>query len=939
MSEKIVMGVDGGNTSCRVVLANTNAIVLGYGKSGAASVDGVDANTAARHIREAFNAAWLDTGQSPQPIAASFWGMAGVASEKDRTTMREIILKSFSPAPAQIEIDHDIRIALEGGLGGEPGIALIVGTGCSCYGRTKEGKSLRVGGWGHILDDGGSSYFLGLEAIKAVVRTADGRNRSTSLTKIVMQHLGIEDVQEIMYQIYVKGIEKTSIAALAPFVLAEAQNGDPTAKKIVKTGFDELAALVNVASTRLGKEGKKLTITGGLAHSGVFFKNGLYKAIQAQVPDIQILEPLLPPVLGAVLLALQMIEPSVTSEFIPVLQQNAQKLVQKMEKNSGETIWRKASQHLMPSSKPQSTGTNEYEIYPSHSIGSGKITRSYEKLIESLKDSRIIVADGFPGVYWENFRSQFSDALLRAGIHANFINVQQAMLPTNKIENLVRPFLGGDDPLFGKRFPGELNQFFDVEILKSFKYDPSYQVNVLYGCGAELVGWKGVHLYLDVPKNEIQYRARASSIRNLGLEISLPPAIAYKRSYFIDWVVANKHKAKLLPHLDWVVDEQNPDTPMVISGTDLRKGLAQLSRTYFRARPWFEPGPWGGQWIRRNIPALAQDVPDYAWSFELIAPENGLIFESDGNLLEVSFDTLMFQEYQAVLGESAEKFKHEFPIRYDFLDTVEGGNLSVQVHPRPEYIRENFGEVFTQDECYYILDCLPGARVNLGFQAGISADGFKQVLQESAKNCTPVEMEKFVQAFPAKKHELFLIPNGTIHGSGAGSMVLEISATPYIFTFKMYDWLRLGLDGRPRTLNIERAFANLFFDRQGERVKNEFISKSEVILEITEKEKYQRVVHMPTHAAHFYDVHRLEFNACIEVKTENSCHVLSLVEGRSVVLETAEGARSEFHYAETFIVPAAANSYKLISPIGEETKVVKTFIKPINQWIPGVLAE
>ncbi len=170
MADSVVMGVDGGNSTSRVVLADTKGRVLGYGKSGPASADGVDLESAANHIREAVNAAWLDAGQSPQPVNASFWGMAGVVSEPDRDLIREIVLGLRISDSKFIGIDHDIRIALSGGLGNQPGIVLIVGTGCSCYGRTQVGDSVRVGGWGHLLDDGGSSYFLGLEALKAVVR-------------------------------------------------------------------------------------------------------------------------------------------------------------------------------------------------------------------------------------------------------------------------------------------------------------------------------------------------------------------------------------------------------------------------------------------------------------------------------------------------------------------------------------------------------------------------------------------------------------------------------------------------------------------------------------------------------------------------------------------------------------------------------------------------
>ena len=280
-------------------------------------------------------------------------------------------------------------------------------------------------------------------------------------------------------------------------------------------------------------------------------------------------------------------------------------------------------------------------------------------------------------------------------------------------------------------------------------------------------------------------------------------------------------------------------------------------------RPWFEPGPWGGQWLKAKLPQLPQDVPNYAWSFELIVPENGLMFESDGRLLEVSFDLLMFYDHQAVLGDCAERFGYEFPIRFDFLDTFDGGNLSLQCHPRPEYIRRHFGENFTQDETYYILDCQPGAqglpRLSRGYRPG-SPSGQPW---NTASPGPPVDVDRFVNTVPAHKHDLLLIPNGTIHCSGVNNLVLEISATPYIFTFKLYDWLRLDLEGKPRPLNIERAFENLYFERKGARAQAELISKPVLL---AEGDGWQ-VVHLPTHPEHFYDVHRFEFSHAVEAAT------------------------------------------------------------------------
>lgn len=301
----IVVGIDGGGTSTRAALVGGDGATLGVGRAGPSNYDDVGVTVAQANIAEAVMAAWQAAGRAPEPLAAAFLGMAGVVSDADRATIRGMALALDLASAARIGVDHDIRIALAGGLGGREGIALIVGTGSSCYGRRDDGRDWRAGGWGHLLDDVGSGYYLGLHGLMAVVRAVDGRGPTTVLVEPMLRAVQLADPQGIMRRVYHEGMTRAEMAALAPLVLDAAVRGDGVARRIMDEGVDELALMVaTVARTLEFPPNVAVTAVGGLAESGPAFQEPLVAAIRRRLPGASIQEPQHPPVYGAALLAL-----------------------------------------------------------------------------------------------------------------------------------------------------------------------------------------------------------------------------------------------------------------------------------------------------------------------------------------------------------------------------------------------------------------------------------------------------------------------------------------------------------------------------------------------------------------------------------------------------------------------------------------------------------
>ena len=550
---------------------------------------------------------------------------------------------------------------------------------------------------------------------------------------------------------------------------------------------------------------------------------------------------------------------------------------------------------------------------------------------ETALGSCVLCVECYPGAFESSIRRALEDGLRASPI----IDTHDLLKAPAEIDRMLEPVLG-DDPVFGQMKGISLEEFFDERKLAHARERAANckkGLLLIVGVGATLVAPNpNLLVYADMARWEIQGRQRRNEIASLGsTNFTESASLKYKRAFFVDWRAADRLKQELLTKIDFFLDT-NSSTPKMVTGQAVREGLKKTARSPFRVVPYFDPGPWGGHWME-EVCDLPKDAPNHAWCFDCVPEENSLLLEFGDVRVELPAIDLTFYQPRELLGSFIyERFGPEFPIRFDFLDTMGGGNLSLQVHPRTEYIRRKFGMAYTQDESYYLLDAGEDGTVYLGLKTGVDRDAMVRDLRAAQNGGPSFAAETYVNRFPARKHDHFLIPAGTIHCSGENSMVLEISATPYIFTFKLWDWGRLGLNGLPRPIHLDHGIANIAWERQTEWVRKSLINRVELLA----KNDSWSEERTGLHELEFIETRRRWFTQINPHDTQGTVNVLNLVEGREVTVESPTSAFEPLvvHYAETFIVPAAAGAYT-IRPSGEsEGKncgVIKAFVRA-EEW-------
>ena len=559
---------------------------------------------------------------------------------------------------------------------------------------------------------------------------------------------------------------------------------------------------------------------------------------------------------------------------------------------------------------------SNYDRFPHISYhGDDRVFRGYDRIISELSaritpGSRfVLTAETYPGVRDEEILPQLKK------LNPSFvIETKDLYLPDEAMTEKMMPWLT-DDRVFGHMYSGTVETFMDAEKVSAAKeaLRSADGLILIYGMGASLLDKGDLCVFFDLARWEIQLRYR-KGMGNYNCSNTDDDILRkFKRGYFVEWRMADRLKIDLFEDIDYLVDTNAKDDPKMITGFQFRDALKQAVKQPFRLVPYFDPGVWGGQWMKEHC-NLDPSAKNYAWSFDGVPEENSLLLRFGDTDVEIpAMDLTLYCPRELLGAKNYARFGAEFPIRFDFLDTMGGQNLSLQVHPLTEYIHRMFGMAYTQDESYYLLDAGEDACVYLGVKTGTKPEEMLAALNE-AQNTGTFDAERYVNKFPAKKDDHFLIPAGTIHCSGANAMVLEISATPYIFTFKLWDWGRLGLDGKPRPINIEHGSHVIQWDRTTEWVTENLVNTAETRFSC---DAYD-MEHTGLHDLEFIETERYTVREYADIDLGGSVSMCNLVGGSAARIESPDGAFEPYtvHYAETFILPAHLKRVRIIPAEG-----------------------
>ena len=297
-----VLGIDAGGTKTVCLLADDQGQIVAEARRSGANLQAVGELEVEKVLHEVMEEALGDRGIVPAAICL---GIAGVDRPDDSATIRGIMRRIGHKA--RVVVVNDALVALEAGAPGQPGIVVISGTGSIAYGRNAKGEAARSGGWGYVLGDEGSGYWIGRAALRAVLREADRRGPATALSPMLLAHFGVSQAPQLIHHVYNTNLKPTAIGALATCVQSAFSQGDPVAVGILRGAANELEACALSVARRLELAGGPFTfiLAGGIFRAVPWLQQELEHRLPVAAPGSRVQLLGREPAIGAVALAVQ----------------------------------------------------------------------------------------------------------------------------------------------------------------------------------------------------------------------------------------------------------------------------------------------------------------------------------------------------------------------------------------------------------------------------------------------------------------------------------------------------------------------------------------------------------------------------------------------------------------------------------------------------------
>ena len=571
-----------------------------------------------------------------------------------------------------------------------------------------------------------------------------------------------------------------------------------------------------------------------------------------------------------------------------------------------------------------------------HVMGPIQIAKAL--MAEIKKGAKRVGIDHYPGTHVDTLVNYLRQ--LTGDTKVQFIDMKECLKTPEEIEAIVTPYLPEDrvaDPvlLYGVRFLDGYEALMNPDKLKALQetLEQTETPVLVYGLGAlceKVQDLYDLRIWMDVTPRAAVLNFKNGHFRNIGASKPMPYNLMMRRNYYVDFEMAMDLRWQMIREgkLDYYVSADNPDKMQMLPMPQLLELFEELNRRPFRCRPVYLEGVWGGQYFTR-LRNLPKEMRNCAWVFDMIPMEVSLVAKAENFEFEVPFFTFVQAMGARLLGQKAyEGFGGYFPIRFNYDDTYHSsGNMSIQCHPDEKYVTSNHRELGRQDESYYICVTGQGAKTYLGFCEENSCEEFLREAHESEINGKNVDYARYIHAEESKPGLQVMIPAGTVHASGRNQVILEIgSLTVGSYTYKLYDYNRTDIiTGLRRPIHLKMGEAVLRGERYGQWVQDNLVNHGGIVRQ--GDGWLEKIV--GEHDLLYFSLRNLVFENSIEDNTGGYFHVLSLVDGEKVRVESVEDPSLfyEMNTMDIAVIPAHFGPYRIINLGVGVVTIHKTHLK------------